>query len=445
MFLTYLHRELRHRMRQTVLIALALAVGIGLVITVTAVSSGLESTQGRVLNALYGVGADITVTRARGAGPDGPPGAQQPGEAGGERRPAQNRLLSARLGLLSASSVDSLARLPGVRAAAGGLALTELRVARSARPGAKTGLGETFTAGTLEVTGVEPTAGAVGPLARARTASGRTFTAADADAAVAVVDSRYAQQESLHVGATTTLAGSPFTVIGIVVTRQGTAPAAVYLPLRRAQRLAGLAGQVNTIYVTAASGTRVADARREISTLLPTASVTTPGDLADQITGSLASAASLADRLGTWLAAAVLAAAFLTACLLTTASVSRRVRELGTLKALGWTGHRITGQVMGESMVTSLLGGVAGVALGYGGAALITRLMPSLTVSPGQGAGSAAANPGGTVSVDFAAPVAADTIALAVAMAIVGGLIAGLLGGWRAARLRPAMALTRLD
>ena len=40
MFLTYLRRELRRRMRQSVLIALGLAVGIRLVITVTAHRAG---------------------------------------------------------------------------------------------------------------------------------------------------------------------------------------------------------------------------------------------------------------------------------------------------------------------------------------------------------------------------------------------------------------------
>jgi hypothetical protein len=34
---------------------------------------------------------------------------------------------------------------------------------------------------------------------------------------------------------------------------------------------------------------------------------------------------------------------------------------------------------------------------------------------------------------------------LAVVLAIAGGLIAGAFGGWRAARLRPAAALTRVD
>jgi ABC-type lipoprotein release transport system permease subunit len=63
-FLTYLRRELRHRMRQAVVIVAGLAVGVGLVITVTALSSGVHSAQGKVLGSLYGVGTDIMVTTA---------------------------------------------------------------------------------------------------------------------------------------------------------------------------------------------------------------------------------------------------------------------------------------------------------------------------------------------------------------------------------------------
>ena len=44
---------------------------------------------------------------------------------------------------------------------------------------------------------------------------------------------------------------------------------------------------------------------------------------------------------GTWLSVAVLAAAFGLAGLLTMSAVSRRVRNLGTLKALGWKKRRI--------------------------------------------------------------------------------------------------------
>jgi putative ABC transport system permease protein len=66
--LTYLRRELRRRLRQTILVSFGLAVGIGLVITVTAVSRGVRDAQKTALANLYGVGTDITVTVAA----DGP-------------------------------------------------------------------------------------------------------------------------------------------------------------------------------------------------------------------------------------------------------------------------------------------------------------------------------------------------------------------------------------
>ena len=73
-FLTYLRRELRRRMRQTVFIALGLALGIGLVVTVTAASAGVRQAQADVLRSLYGVGTDVTVTGA-------PPKPIRPGSA----------------------------------------------------------------------------------------------------------------------------------------------------------------------------------------------------------------------------------------------------------------------------------------------------------------------------------------------------------------------------
>ena len=54
MFVTYLLRELRRRMRQSIFIALGLALGVGLVITVTAASRGVSDAQGTVLQSLYG-------------------------------------------------------------------------------------------------------------------------------------------------------------------------------------------------------------------------------------------------------------------------------------------------------------------------------------------------------------------------------------------------------
>ncbi len=212
---------------------------------------------------------------------------------------------------------------------------------------------------------------------------------------MAVVNANYASQKKLKVGSTVTVAKTSFKVVGIV--SAGSSASDVFIPLARAQKLASLTGKVNTIYVSANSAANISAVAKEISGLLPAATVTTSASLANEVTGSLSSAASLANNLGKWLAIAVLVAAFLLASLLTMAAVTRRVREFGTLKALGWQGRRIIGQVMGESIVIGIIGGVAGVALGFAGAALVEKLAPPLTASLGPTSGTA--TPGGPQTV----------------------------------------------
>ena len=122
------------------------------------------------------------------------------------------------------------------------------------------------------------------------------------------------------------------------------------------------------------------------------------------MTGSLSSASTLANSLGKWLAVAVLAAAFGVASILTVSAVTRRVREFGTLKALGWRSPRIVGQVLGESAVIGVVGGLIG--RGHRRApvprliALVHAFVEALPLSSGlgsSGSGSAAAGgpPGG--------------------------------------------------
>jgi ABC-type antimicrobial peptide transport system permease subunit len=311
---------------------------------------------------------------------------------------------------------------------------------------------------------VDTSAGRVGPLSSDKIASGRTFTAAEANSNVALLDANYARQHKLATGSKITVGSATFTVIGTVAEPQGGTTTDVYIPLQRAQSLAGMTGKVNTIYVAAASASDITAVQQSIQAQLPKATVTTSSDLASQITGSLSSASSLAGSLGKWLAIVVLIAAFAMASLLTMAAVSRRVREFGTLKALGWRSRRIVGQVMGETLVIGVVGGAAGIALGYAGAALVSKFVGPLSATPGQSPGSASpgsGTPGGggsgggfrrlandaskTILVHLNAPVTVGVIVLAVLLAVAGGLIAGTFGGWRAARLRPAAALAQIQ
>jgi ABC-type antimicrobial peptide transport system permease subunit len=507
MFFTYLRRELRRRMRQAAIIALGLALGIGLVITVTAAASGVKNAQGAVLKSLYGVGTDATVTKTPTGGSFTPGSFGFGFRTGTTKRPAAGTKIntstltgSATLASIGASSVTTVASLHDVAAAAGGLTLNDRTLSGTVPAinfnggggagsfggggGGSSSAGQSFRASfstnTFGVDGVDLSAGELGPLSTGKLSSGRTFTAADASSDVAVVDSNYAAQNKLAVGSTIAIGSSSgttanFTVIGLVSEPAGDNPSDVYIPLTVAQNLANLKNDVNTIYVAASSSSDISTVSSEISKALPGDTVTTSADLASEVTGSLASASSLANNLGKWLAIAVLIAAFLLASLLTLAAVSRRVREFGTLKALGWRSRRIVGQVMGEAVAIGIVGGVVGVGLGFLGKELVAKLSHPLTASVGTLTGSATPGgaqqfggfngggggfPGGrtggggfrraaadaahTVSVHLNPTVSVSVIILAVVLAIAGGIIAGSVGGWRAASLRPADALSKV-
>ena len=516
MFFTYLWRELRRRMRQAIFIAVGLALGIGLVITVTAASAGVKNAQSSVLHSLYGVGTDITVTKAPTASSGGGGfgfGFRQ--QIGTRTRPKagskiNNNTLTSEgtLASIGSSAVTTVTKLQNVAAAAGGLTLTDRTVTGTVPAlnfngsggggfggggggGGTSGGGNpssfaaNFNVNSFVVNGVDIANGELGPLSTGKVSSGRTLTTSDASSDVALVDSSYATQNKLKVGGTIAIGNSKatatnFKIVGIVTEPAGANPADVYIPLGVAQTLANMKNDVNTIYVSATSGQNISSVASAISKSVPGSTVTDQNTLASEVTGSISSAASLANNLGKWLAIAVLAAAFLLASLLTLSAVSRRVREFGTLKALGWKSRRITGQVMGESIVIGLAGGVLGVALGFAGAALVGKFSGPLTATVGTntgsatpggsrffggGAGGGAGNfPGGgaggtnpfrggfqsaaraadTVAVHLSAPVTISAVVAAVVLAILGGLIAGSFGGWRAARLRPAAALSKV-
>jgi putative ABC transport system permease protein len=469
-------------MRQAIFIALGLALGIGLVITVMGASNGVKQAQAKVLKSLYGIGTDLTVTtKPKPISTNG--GGQRvqvgigPGSGGpsgqictnGKCKPLKggdviDNLAAANYGTLSAAEVSAIARLNHVKSAVGGLTLTDNRIVIPT-----SNSGPLPQPVNVNVDGVDIAHENAGPLSNASLTSGRNLAKTDKDAAL--VDASYAAAHNLKVGGTITLANVKFTIVGILTQPEATSPPNVYIPLATAQSLAidpatnkSLSGDVDTIYVTADSAADIAAVQQEIQHLLPNATVTSSSSLASQITGSLASTAKLANELGKWLAILVLIAAFAVASLLTLAAVSRRIPEFGTLKALGWRSSRIVSQVLGESVSTGILGGIAGIGLGFAGVAIIDKIAPKLTATiptasnnggfQTSGGGATAAGPvqqfnGGasahaTVSVPMSASVTLTAILLAVLLAIAGGLLAGSFGGWRAARLRPAAALTKV-
>ncbi len=305
---------------------------------------------------------------------------------------------------------------------------------------------ETYTIG-----GVDMTIPGIGLLTRNQITKGVFFSSAKAGGEPAnptetVVAESYAERKDIEVGGEIDLNGTKFKVVGLAKPPLGGQAADIYLPLGQLQTLAGRVGRVNVLLVTADDAAAVSSLESKIENKFPGATVTSAKDIADKVSGSLVDASNLADRLGLVVSLVMLASAFLLATLLTLSSVNKRVRELGTLKAIGWPKWMVVRQVVGESIAQGLLGGVVGIGLGVGAAYLITQLVPPLQATAASGAPRGLFGLGGApraVSevIHLQANVDLTTLAMAMGLALAGGLIAGGLGALRAARLRPAAAL----
>lgn len=466
MFLTYLRRELRRRLKQAVVVAAGLAIGIGLVIAVSASSAGVKSAQAEVLHSLYGVGTDITVTKTPSPGAQGP--LRFGGTSAGTSVSGESLRPAAGMATLPEGDVSKVASLRGTAVATGGLLLNDTKfsgiiptspygssgsAAGRTTSSVASGSVPSFSISSFGVDGVQISTSGVGPLAPSQITKGHYFTSADSTSNVAIMSTSYAAQNNLKVGSSITIKGKAIPVIGLAQVASGAAD--VYLPLGTAQSLSALTGDVTTIFVSATSASAVSTLASQIEKAIPGSTVTTSASLANEVTGSLASASKLVTSLGTWLSVAALAVAFLIAGLLMMAAVSRRVREFGTLKAIGWRTRRIIEQVMGEGLSLGLIGGVVGILLGIAACGVISAVSPTLsatfgpTYATGGGFGSGgfrhALAGSHTALVHLNAPLQGGTVALAVVLAVAGGLIAGAFGSWRAARLSPAAALRRVE
>ncbi len=101
------------------------------------------------------------------------------------------------------------------------------------------------------------------------------------------------------------------------------------------------------------------------------------------------------------------------------ASITERVREIGIRLAVGARGGDIFLQILVESVSVAFIGGIIGVAAGYGLIKLLIAIAPS-------------------ENVPF---VSLDSIVISVVFAILAGVLSGIYPALRASRLDPISAL----
>jgi putative ABC transport system permease protein len=121
-------------------------------------------------------------------------------------------------------------------------------------------------------------------------------------------------------------------------------------------------------------------------------------------------------------------------------TVRERTKEIGTLKAIGFSNWSVMSQFMLEGVILSLAAGVVGIGIGTVGAPILSGiLLPAVnTFSSGStGFGTVA-----SVGLSTASAVVTPTIMLlALVAAVLLGAVGSLYPAWRASRTRPAEAM----
>ncbi len=230
------------------------------------------------------------------------------------------------------------------------------------------------------------------------------------------------------VGAQIQIGHVPFTVVGVLNAKGQNAGGndqddVILMPYTTAQtRLSGNV-RIGQILASAASAADIAPAQEEVAAIMRESHKLNGGD--DDFTvrnqTEIAQAATSTTRVMSGLLAAIASISLLVGGIgimnIMLVSVTERTREIGIRMAIGARGSDVLTQFLVESVVMSLLGGIVGLAAGYGGASVLGHVTGWTTSTP------------------------ASAVAIAVGFSAAVGVFFGYYPARRAAALNPIQAL----
>jgi ABC-type antimicrobial peptide transport system permease subunit len=212
------------------------------------------------------------------------------------------------------------------------------------------------------------------------------------------------------------LGNSLYRVVGVYKTGDAFEDRGVIIRLDDAQLQFGRAGKVSLFYIQLKDPAQRTSIEKRIARLWP--------DLALSSTDTYSSKESMVSVLQAYvtgisgLAILLGTVGMMNAQLM---SVMERTREIGVLRAVGWSKYRVLKMILSESIVISLVGGLFGVLLGIlvlHGMGLISPLLE-----------------------DMASQIGMGHLQRALVVVVPIGLISGAYPAWRASRLQPVEAL----
>jgi ABC-type lipoprotein release transport system permease subunit len=231
-----------------------------------------------------------------------------------------------------------------------------------------------------------------------------------------ILGRRVAESLDKQVGDSLRLGGSTFRIVGIYETGDGLEDAAAVIPLQEAQSLTLQARRVSMFYIKLRDPGEEDRLRTKVERRFPDLSLSTTTGFVDQeqMLGILDAMAMGVAGLAVVIGGIVMANTLYM-------SVFERTREIGLLRSLGWRRRRVLFLIMGESLILSLLGGLAGIGLGMLAVFALNRSSSVLSV--------------------FGTHFSSGLFVRAVVTVVVLGLVGGIYPAWWASRLLPVEAL----
>lgn len=231
-----------------------------------------------------------------------------------------------------------------------------------------------------------------------------------------ILGSAAAETLKKKIGDSLRLTGSTFRIVGIYQTGDAFEDSGAVVPMSEAQDLLGKPRESNLFYIQLKDINMRQRLEARVERLWPDLSISGTSEFADkQIMGDMMKGyvwviAGLAIILG--------GVGMMNAQLM---AVYERTREIGVLRAIGWSRGRVLLMILGEAMVVCLAGGVLGIGLGW----FFLTIISNLTII----FGASATN------------IKSGLIGQAFSVVMTMGLVGGLYPAWRAGRLQPVEAI----
>lgn len=411
MYYPYIIKELRHRHNRTLVNILGIAVGIALFVSINATSTAYKRAVSRPFKNL---GADLVVQRAEERNIKG---GRPAASMRGIRLPFSNQLLSPR-------DLKAITRIERIDVWSSALLLWEFK-----------------KRGFRTIMGVDLEHPGLGPVKVKEWLKEGRFPEKQGEA---VLEKHYAKFQATHLGDTFKISGSPFVVVGILEIKEGAQVAAanIYLPLADAQALIKEGPDaVNILYLRLQNPSMLNQVKKQILRELKGVSVSSSDSFLELMGG----VSMISGRFSLVASIVALMGAVLLIMKTMLSNLVERSREIGILKAVGWTHGEIQKQLMGEAFVQAVIGGMLGILMGY----VISYCLGFLSISipvpwrlnplPAMAKAEAV-----TQAVRLPVSVSIGLAATSMALSLIVGCVTGYLLGRRTSKMKPADILRQL-